>query len=190
MKSPLIIERPDLQVWQQKAMFGALTAVFWAVWVFLWMPLITLLIWLFFGQRFQLHMFELNGYRAFMGLLAIYSLVIGTMGGGLLLWATYNHYRFRGIDRRRNMAVPSATAMGAYIKHPSTAIDAWRSYPIMTVDHDQHGGIVKVEPLVVLPAHTLPSPDQGVGKPPPQKPVEDPKRQLSVSPPAHTHSTV
>lgn len=152
MRSPLIIDRPDLQVWQQKAMFGALTAVFWMIWVFLWMPLITLLAWLFFGQRFQLHMFELDGYKAFGSLLLIYFLVICVMGGGLLLWATYNHRRFRGIDRRRHMEVPSSTAMGAHIKHPSSAIDTWRSYTIMTVDHDEHGGILKVKPLAVLPA--------------------------------------
>lgn len=152
MKSPLIIDRPDLQVWQQKAMFGALTVLFWAIWVFLWMPLITLFAWLFFGQRFQFHMLELDGYKTFMGLLAVYCFVIGIMGGGLLLWATYNHLRFRGIDRRREMDVPSASAMGDHINHPSTAIDTWRSYAIVTVHHDDHGGITQVEPVTAIGA--------------------------------------
>jgi len=171
MKSPLIIDRPDLQAWQQKAMFGALTAMFWMVWVFLWMPLITLLAWLFFGQRFQLHMFELDGYKTFMGLLAVYCLVICTMGGGLLLWAAYNYHRFRGIDRRRNTDVPSVSTLGDFIQHPSTEIDAWRSYSIMTVDHDIHGGIIQVRPLPLLQAKNVFLTDTGCGKTPSSKAV-------------------
>jgi biofilm PGA synthesis protein PgaD len=158
MKSPLIIDRPDLQVWQQKAMFGALTALFWVLWIFLWMPLITLVAWLFFGQRFQLYMFELDGYKTFMGLLAVYCLVIGIMGGALLLWAVYNHLRFRGIDRRREMDAPSATAMGDLINHPSTAIDSWRNYAIVTVHHDAQGGIQEVVPTLLPAASPLTPP--------------------------------
>jgi biofilm PGA synthesis protein PgaD len=146
MKIPLIIDRPDLQAWQQKAMFGAITAAFWLAWVFLWLPLITLLGWLFFGQRFQLQMINLDGYKSFVDLLSIYCVVVGIMGGTLILWATYNHLRFRGIDRRRETDAPTATAMGAHIKHPGGAIEAWRNHAIVTVHHDAQGGIQDVVP--------------------------------------------
>ncbi len=149
MKSPLIIDRPDLQAWQQKAVFGALTAAFWLAWVFLWLPLVTLLGWLFFGLRFQLQMIDLDGYKAFMNLLAIYCVVVGVMGGALILWATYNHLRFRGIDRRREMDAPTTMAMGAHINHPGTAIEAWRNHAIVTVYHDAQGGIQSVEPTLL-----------------------------------------
>ena len=187
MKSPLIIDRPDLQAWQQKAMFGALTAMFWMVWVFLWMPLITLLAWLFFGQRFQLHIFELDGYKSFMGLLAVYCLVICAMGGGLLLWATYNYRRFRGVDRRRNAVVPSTSALGDFIQHPSTAIDAWRSYSIMTVDHDDHGGITKVTPVFIVRALNTFQAGAGGGKTPSPKAVSRPATS-AIGQPSCAHS--
>nr|WP_315183089.1 poly-beta-1,6-N-acetyl-D-glucosamine biosynthesis protein PgaD [uncultured Albidiferax sp.] len=157
MKSPLIIDRPDLQAWQQKAMFGAITAAFWLAWVILWLPLITLLGWLFFGQRFQLQMIDLNGYKAFMNLLSVYCVVVGVMGGSLILWATYNHLRFRGIDRRRETDVPSDTAMGELINHPSTAINTWRNHAIVTVHHDEHGGIQNVVPTLLQNPLTPPA---------------------------------
>jgi biofilm PGA synthesis protein PgaD len=85
-------------------------------------------------------------------LLAIYSLVICAMGGSLLLWATYNHHRFWGVDRRQNAEVPSTSAIGAYIHHPGSAIDTWRSYTTMAVEHDDHGGTTQVKPGAVLRA--------------------------------------
>lgn len=150
MKSPLIIDRPDLQAWHQKVLFGTLTAAFWVGWMFLWLPLLTLLGWAFFGYRFHLHMITLDGYKGFLELLAVYALVIIGMGGALVLWATYNHLRFRGVDRRRLTEAPSTAVIAAQIKHPQEAIQAWRDYAILTVHHDAQGGILRVEPALAL----------------------------------------
>ena len=150
MKSPLIIDRPDLQAWHQKVLFGALTAAFWVGWMFLWLPLLTLLGWLFFGYRFHLHMIALDGYKGFLELLAVYALVIVGMGGALVLWATYNHLRFRGMDRRRMTEPPSTAVIAAMIQHPAEAIHAWRKQSILTVHHDARGGIMRVDPAIGL----------------------------------------
>ncbi|MDI4633871.1 poly-beta-1,6-N-acetyl-D-glucosamine biosynthesis protein PgaD [Pelomonas sp. V22] len=145
-KTPqLIIDRPDLQTWRQRAVFGALTAAFWVGWFVLWLPAITMAGWLFFGLRFKFHMIDLDGFSGFLGLLGIYALVIVGMGGSLLLWAKYNHLRFRGVERRRDFPVPTladiATAKGL---SEAAILDA-RRCQIMTVHHDDHGGILRVE---------------------------------------------
>lgn len=150
MKKPLIIDRPDLQAWQQKALFGALTAAFWVVWVFLWLPLITLLGWLFFGYQFRFHMIELNGYPRFMSVLSVYLIVIAVMGGALMIWATYNHLRFRGIDRRKQTPAPTETEIGKWANHPAEVMAQWRECAVMTVHHDAQGGIDRVEPKLNL----------------------------------------
>lgn len=146
MTNPLIIDRPDLQAWQQKALFGALTAIFWAVWVFLWLPLVTLLGWLFFGYRFQFHMIELDGYEGFLELLAIYAVVILFMGGGLIAWAKYNHWRFRGTDRRKGYGVPTTAQLAAYYAVSTDTLAQWQNVSVMTVYHDAHGAITRVVP--------------------------------------------
>ncbi|MDB5850870.1 MAG: poly-beta,6-N-acetyl-D-glucosamine biosynthesis protein PgaD [Rhodoferax sp.] len=148
MKRPLIIERPDLQDWQQKAVFGALTAVFWVIWVFLWMPLITLIGWFFFGYQFHLEMVELNGYARFLNVLVVYAIVIGSMGGGLMLWALYNDIRFRGIDRRKTISAPSTDEMGDWAKHPASLLAQWQNCAVVTVHHNPDGSIESVVPAL------------------------------------------
>lgn len=152
--NPLIIERPDLQVWQQKAMFSVLTAAFWVGWFVLWLPLVTLVAWFFFGYKIQIHMIELDGYRAFGQLLVVYAGVVLVMGGGLILWAKYNHLRFRGMDRRQSLAAPDDEALGVRAQHPAEVVAAWRNYAVMTVRHDPQGRIVSVRPRPVAALKT------------------------------------
>ena len=106
MKAPLIIDRPDLQAWQQKAVFGALTAAIWVAWIFLWMPLITLLGWVFFGYQFQFHMLDLDGYKGFLNLLIIYGVVVSGRGGARRWWAV----RGRSRPARRHATAPTRAA--------------------------------------------------------------------------------
>jgi biofilm PGA synthesis protein PgaD len=154
MKTPLVIDRPDLQAWQQKAVFGLMTAAFWAAWFFLWLPLVTLLAWLFFGYQFQFHMITLRGYEGFMDLLLVYALVIIAMGGALIVWALYNHYRFRGVDRRRPPSPPSDIQLGELLHLPPEVFAEWRQHAIVTVHHDDHGGIARVDTAAPAQAAT------------------------------------
>lgn len=146
MKNPLIIERPDLQAWQHKALFGTLTAAFWVIWVVLWLPLVTLFGWLFFGYQFQFHMIRLDGYQGFLNLLVIYAMVILAMSGALIAWAKYNHLRFRGVDRRKGFVAPTIEQLAVLHQQSVTTIEQWQSYSVVTVHHDAHGAIKRVVP--------------------------------------------
>jgi biofilm PGA synthesis protein PgaD len=141
----LIIDRPDLQTWRQRAVFGALTAAFWVVWFVLWLPAITMAGWLFFGLRFKFHMLDLAGFSGFMGLLGAYALVIAGMGGSLLLWAKYNHLRFKGVDRRRDFPVPTTAEIAQATGLSEENIVLARNCQVMTVHHDEHGAVVLIK---------------------------------------------
>lgn len=143
--NPLIIERPDLQSSNQRAVFGVLTALFWLLWVVLWLPLVTVLGWVFFGYQFRFHMIDLEGYGGFVGTLTVYALVIGLMGGGLLLWAKYNHLRFRGVDRRKGFAPPTPADLAAIHGRTAAEVALWQTQNIVTVHHDDAGRIERVE---------------------------------------------
>ena len=143
--NPLIIERPDLQSGKQRAVFGVLTALFWLLWVVLWLPLITVFGWAFFGYQFQFHMIEREGYAGFVGVLAVYALVIVVMGGGLLAWAKYNHLRFRGMDRRKSFAPPTPADLAALHGRTPDEVAQWQAMNIVTVHHDPEGRILRVE---------------------------------------------
>lgn len=143
--SPLIIDRPDLQTGGQRALFHVLTAAFWLLWVVLWLPLITLLGWAFFGYQFHFHMIRLDGYVGFLSVLGAYALVIVVMSGSLLLWAKYNHLRFRGTDRRKDIAPPTVDEMAQLHQQPAMEIERWQDLRIVTVHHLPDGRIKRIE---------------------------------------------
>jgi biofilm PGA synthesis protein PgaD len=151
MKNPLIIDRPDLQDWRQKAFFGALTATFWVIWFLLWLPLVTLLAWLFFGFQFQFQFIDREGYLGLLSLLSTYALVVLVMGGSLIIWAKYNHLRFRGVDRRKGFVEPTVIELAAHFRQPVAGIERWQGCAVMTVHHDEKGGIERVESASVPP---------------------------------------
>lgn len=145
MKNPLIIDRPDLQGWQQKAIFGALTATFWFVWLLLWLPLVTLLAWMFFGYQFQFQFVDREGYLGLLAMLTTYVTVVLVMGGSLIIWAKYNHLRFRGKDRRKGFVVPTIDELAVLYAQSVDTIERWRACAVVTVHHDEHGAIQRVE---------------------------------------------
>lgn len=163
MTTQLIIERPELQAWQQKAVFGVLTAAFWVAWFFLWLPLITLIGWFFFGYQFHFYMIKLEGYAEFLNVLAIYALVIVGMGGSLILWAMYNHARFRGMDRRKHAPTPSNAEIGAWAKQPAHVITHWQNCNVVTVHHDEKGAIERVEPAMQVFSEGAPATEKAPG---------------------------
>jgi biofilm PGA synthesis protein PgaD len=99
-RSSLIIDRPDWVRPGEKFTALGITLLFWGALLYLWQPLLSLLAWGLNIHLFYNHMIVLGGYKAFLNLLVFYSLVILCLGGGLILWARINQWRFRGKNRR------------------------------------------------------------------------------------------
>jgi biofilm PGA synthesis protein PgaD len=154
-RRPLIIERPDLQSPSQRVVSTALTLFFWAIWVYLWLPLIGVLGWIFGVDRFYSEMIRLEGFRAVIDLAALFGLVVGGIVGALFAWALYNLARFRGRERRRAAAPltldDSVIAAGV----APGVLSAWQQARSLRVEHDDDGRIVEVVPVsggTALPA--------------------------------------
>lgn len=145
-RSPLIIERPDLQSWPQRALSGVLTTFFWMVWLVLWLPLVTLAGWMFFGWQFKFHMFDLGGGEGFFELIGAYLVVIAAMSITLVAWAKYNHLRFRNVERRKAFPAVTPAMLQARFGQGESVVLAWREQQIVVVEHDPEGRIVSVRP--------------------------------------------
>jgi len=101
LRDDLIIEQPNLQgLWQQYS-YGICTFLAWGIWLYLWLPLINLVAWLFGAKLFYEQMILLGGYQGLLQDLGLYSLVIFIIGAVLILWARYNQYRFQGKEKRK-----------------------------------------------------------------------------------------
>lgn len=110
-----LIRKPMKQPRLQRAAWGFVTLGFWMVYVYLWTPLVTLLLWLL-GIRtafFELYVRE-HAIEPFL----LFSLPLLALACALLLisWAEYNRLRFSRADRRsqpRSATLPDvAEALG------------------------------------------------------------------------------
>ena len=92
MKNPLIIENPALQSSAQRYGWGVVTFAFWMVYIYLWIPLITLLAWWVGAKVFNIHVIQL---------------IIFMLSALLIGWANVERLRFK--DKQRRLGRPSVT---------------------------------------------------------------------------------
>ncbi len=100
--SEYIIERPELQLPAMRAFFSVLTIVLWTSFVYLLLPVATLLAWYVGYTAVYEEMVMRRGWEALVDLIGSYSIVVLVMGLIQVGWASINWARFRGKrDRRR-----------------------------------------------------------------------------------------
>lgn len=87
--------------YSQRAAEVLVTVVFWGLWSYLIMPLISLLLWLGGVYLFTDHMIAMGGYETFAEQLISYSAIILVIWMLLILWIFYNQLRY-GRHEKRN----------------------------------------------------------------------------------------
>ena len=137
----LVINHPELVRPGQRLTAMGITLFFWAVLLYLWQPLLSLIAWGFNIRLFYNHMIVLGGYHAFVELLQFYAMVVACLGGALILWARINQWRFRGRDRRRGSAETDAQALCATFGLQREALDQARACDNLTVTLAEDGSI-------------------------------------------------
>jgi biofilm PGA synthesis protein PgaD len=148
LKQP-IIERPDLQTRGQRTVTGALTVAFWALWIYLWVPLLALLAWALGIQQAYKYMIALQGYHLLGHVLAIYAAVILVLGSILLAWAGYNIHRFGGrADKRSGRARVTEADIGRDLGQDERQIGHWQRARLLLVRYDDAGRLADVHRLV------------------------------------------
>lgn len=142
----LIIDRPELQTPRQRVVFTVATVAAWAMWFYLWLPLITLAGWYFGYTRFQEVMIVQGGAAALFAAAGGYALIVAAMCGALLLWACYNWVRFRNSKRRLN--APARVRRAEMLRRtrvPKEMLEAAHAMRCMTVHHNEKGVVVRIE---------------------------------------------
>ncbi len=142
----LIIDKPELQTPRQRVLFGAATVAAWMMWVYLWLPIITLVGWYFGVRHFHDVMITNSGASHFAQMIGWYALVILVICGSLVCWALYNWARFR--DAKRRIIDPAKVRGREMVErtHVSREVLAGaQKLRSMTVQHDAHGVIVGID---------------------------------------------
>ena len=95
----ILIQKQHAVSKSERLFWGGVTAVFWVIYVYLWMPLITLAMWLIGIRSAALELYFRVG-RVDSYLLLTVPLIAAICMSVLSGWAEYNRRRFSGNDRR------------------------------------------------------------------------------------------
>jgi len=146
LKSP-IVERSDLQTVGQRAVSGVLTLVFWTIWAYLWLPLLSLLAWAVGFQQAYKYVVVRGGYEELLNLIGAYTLVIVLLGGSLVGWATYNILRYGRLPMRTGKTVVPHEDIARYFRQGPIAVATWQAAQRLYVKHNEKGEVAGVEIL-------------------------------------------
>jgi biofilm PGA synthesis protein PgaD len=145
--NPPIIDRADLLTLGHRTVSGVLTLVFWALWGYLWMPLLAVLAWMLGLERAYKYMVVNDGWEELTTVIAWYAVVVLLFGGGLVAWATYNIERYGKLPQRSASPQAPLEQVAHYFQQGAGAVAHWRHAQRLYVIHDEKAGIARVEVL-------------------------------------------
>jgi biofilm PGA synthesis protein PgaD len=108
INSPLIISHPERQSDTQHALFGALTVSIWVLWIYLWLPLITGILWIVGIRWAYVQVFK--GSRGVSLWVIVW--ILGAVIVAVAYWSSYNNIRYAGRTQRRHAKAVSKTMIG------------------------------------------------------------------------------
>lgn len=141
----IIINRPELQSPLQRVTTRGITLVFWIVWIYLWLPLISLVAWWVGIQLFREHMLDNNGYQALFSDMHQYALTIALIAVVLIGWARYNLLRFRDKGTRKTSKHVDLATQAQHFKLEAQQLRDWQAAKRLVIHHDGQGNITDVE---------------------------------------------
>ena len=141
----IIINRPELQSPLQRVTTRGITFVFWVLWIYLWLPLISLAAWLAGIKLFREHLVDNDGYKTLFSDIHQYAYVIVSIAVILIGWARYNLVRFRDKGNRKSSMRVDLTTQALSFSIDPQQLGQWQTAKRLVIHHGTQGDIIKVE---------------------------------------------
>jgi biofilm PGA synthesis protein PgaD len=113
-----IIDKPNLKNFLRNITELSFTSLMWGFWLYLFLPLLNILIWLLGIRYFYVEVIKLAGYKELLNLLVKTGWVILAVFLVLRLWGYYNYRRFAKRERRKNLPPDEREKMVVYFQIP------------------------------------------------------------------------
>jgi biofilm PGA synthesis protein PgaD len=124
---------------KERARDALITAMLWAVYLYLWVPLVSLLAWAM-GFEFAYDvMVRAGGATDLLPILLEYLVVVSIIFSAFTIWSVSNRLRFRNLNRRARRAPVADDALAEYFQVPLEQIAAMRSRKVIHVSVDDEG---------------------------------------------------
>ena len=144
MSNPLIIDKPHLQSNYVRYGWGMVTFMFWTVYMYLWMPLITLFAWWIGVKLFNKHFIELQGASGLLEKLNLYAFIILLISATLIMWAYVEQVRFKGKHRRQTRSAVTVQQVAAHHQMNAHELASLMKKKLLEVHFSKQGEITKI----------------------------------------------
>jgi len=134
---PLIIERPDLQTSTQRYSSLSVTVMCWMVWLYLFVPLLSLFAWVTGATLVYEVLYMDLGEGLVMARALSYGKGIATLTGIYSAWALYNYIRWRDVERRQQPVSVTSEEMAETFRVSVQRINELREAKILTIDNSE-----------------------------------------------------
>lgn len=134
MKSPLIIEYPELQSPARKTLSSVITTMAWTLWLYLWLPLFSLIAW---GAGIQLMIVEVflpdrgEDMRELVRLISYVVLITLVV----VVWSQYNLRRYGRRNRRIHIPDVNKATLARYYEISPQMLENLRNQRLLTLDY-------------------------------------------------------
>lgn len=144
-----IIDKPELQSPAQKYLFGSVTLGLWFIYLYMWLPLISVLAWLLGAQLFYERVIERGGLHLLAHDLRRYGEVIVVMVAVYLGWALVNYYRFRTSRRSTQLHAVDISMLAKHFNVDEADVNRLQWSRVLELTHDDEGNVLYVRPVAV-----------------------------------------
>jgi len=132
-------EAPEELTLRQRARDSIITALLWAVYLYLWVPLVSLLAWAL-GFEFAYDvMVRAGGAQGLIGILLQYTVVVSLIFAMFTIWSVSNRLRFKHLNRRNRRDPVPLDVIAEYFRVSETDALTLRSRQILHVGIDETG---------------------------------------------------
>jgi poly-beta-1,6-N-acetyl-D-glucosamine biosynthesis protein PgaD len=147
-------------------LLSLLTLLFWAVWLYLVLPLVSLLLWAF-GVRLFMKELSNGGYEGLRSSLVAYSSTLLVLVVLLALWITWNVVRYGGSHDRRTVKRAEATDLEVRqaFRLDHSILEVIRAERLVRIDLDRDDCVVVIaaggsQGMLAEPAASAAEPDR------------------------------
>lgn len=124
MNTVKVENHPELRSWPRFIFEGGFTSMMWAVWIYLFLPLLSVLMWAFGFRTFYAHVFKDAALSELYALLGHLGLAVLFFFVALRAWELYNFYHFGRRNRRKRSAALTPDDVSRHFGVPADEITA------------------------------------------------------------------
>lgn len=140
----VIIDRPELQARHRRVLYSTATMGAWALWMYLWLPLVTLVAWWLGATRFFGEI-VVPETRTMLSAGVTYFLIVLGVAVVLVGWSRYNLRRYGPRGRRQAPPVTPDAAIAAYFRVSDEDLRIGRGAGTLVIHHTDAGEVERMD---------------------------------------------